>query len=100
MNMLALYIIIPIMVLAIAVAVVPVLVGSFRHNKAMQDGRLESVDSANEEADFWHRMLGHRSGRPLVKTPEMIADGEVTRVVAEPEDRVVVDGDSAWSAPR
>lgn len=98
--MLALYIIIPIMVLAVAVAVLPVLVGSFRHHKAMQDGTIESAESATKEADFWHRMLGHTRGRSLVKTPEMIADGEVTRVVAEPEDRVVVEGDSAWSPPR
>lgn len=98
--MLALYIIVPIMVLAVAVAVVPVLLGSFRHNRAMREGRIETAESASEEAAFWHRMLGHRKARHPLKTPELLDDAEVTRVVAEPADRVVIDGDSAWSPPR
>lgn len=98
--MLALYIIVPIMVLAVAIAVLPVLLGSVRHNRAMRHGKVESVASANEEADFWHRMLGHRSGRRPVRTPELLADGEVTRVFAKPEDRIEVDGDSTWTPSR
>lgn len=97
--MLALYIIIPIMVLAVVIAVVPVLVGSVRHNRAMREGRIETVGSADEEAAFWHRLLGHRSGRAPVKTPDLLGDDEVTRVIANPEDRVRVDGQSTWKSP-
>ncbi len=98
--MLALYIIVPIMVLAVAIAVLPVLLGSLRHNRAMRHGKVETVASADEEADFWHRMLGRGSGRRPVRTPDLLADGEVTRVIAKPEDRIAVDGDSSWSPRR
>jgi hypothetical protein len=42
-------------------------------------------------------MLGQQSGRRVVRTPELVADGEVTRVMAKPVDRIEVDDDSAWS---
>jgi len=45
-------------------------------------------------------MLGHRHGKRLVKTPELLSDGEVTRVIARPEENVEMDGDSAWTTPR
>ncbi len=98
--MFVLYIIIPIMVLAVAVAVMPVLFGSVRHNRAMREGRIETTETANQEAAFWHRMLGHRKGRQPVKTPELLPDAEVTRVVANSEDRTTIDGQSAWAPPR
>jgi hypothetical protein len=98
--MFVLYIIIPIMALAVAVAVVPVLVGSVRHNRAMRQGRVETTASATEEALFWHRMLGHRRGTQIVETPDMIPDAEVTRVIANPSDRVTVDSRSAWTVSR
>lgn len=98
--MLALYIIIPIMVLAVVIAVVPVLLGSFRHNHAMREGKLESAESAHEEAAFWARMLGRRHATHPVRTPELLTDNEVTRVTADPEDRIRVEGESAWTPPR
>jgi hypothetical protein len=98
--MLAFYIIIPIMVLAVVVAVVPVLLGSFRHNRAMREGQFETAESANEEAAFWGRMLGRRHGSRPVKTPELLTDDEITRVSANPEDRIRVEGESVWSPPR
>ena len=47
---------VPLMIASTAIAVVPVLLGSFRHNKE-PDTRFRS---AAQEADFWHHMLGHR----------------------------------------
>lgn len=93
-------IIIPLMVLAVVIATLPVLVGSIRHHRAMQTGRIESSESAQQEADFWHRMLGHRRGRRTIATPELVPDGEVSRTGANPEDRSDVDGASVWVTPR
>jgi len=94
------WIIAPIMAVGIAIATIPVLVGSIRHNRAMRSGRIETPESAREEAEFWHRMLGRRRGRGPVTTPELLTDDEVTRAVARPEDRRTVDGESVWTPPR
>lgn len=99
--MIALYVIIPVTVLAVVIAVVPVLLGSIRHNRAMRAGDIETTDSAGEEAALWHRMLGHRSGPRLLRTPDLLNDDEVARVVGEPEEKIeVVDGESAWKPRR
>jgi len=91
---------IPLMVLAVLVAVIPVLRGSVRHNRAMRAGRLETPETARQEADFWHRMLGRRRGRTVVATPELLDDNEVERTGARTEDRQTVDGVSVWTTPR
>lgn len=54
------YVTIPLMVMAVTVAVLPVLAGSFRHHRSMAEGQLETGTWAVQEADFWHHMLGHR----------------------------------------
>ena len=48
---------IPLMIAALAVAVVPVLVGSFRHDNAPE----VRFRSPAEESEFWHHLLGHHS---------------------------------------
>ena len=48
---------IPIMIVTTAIAVVPVLIGSFRHDKA-PEARFRSVA---EESEFWHDLLGHHT---------------------------------------
>lgn len=93
-------IIIPLMVLAVLVATIPVLRGSVRHNRAIRAGRIETTDTARQESDFWHRMLGRRRGSREVATPELLSDAEVERTVADSEDRQTVDGVSVWNTPR
>lgn len=93
----ALVIAIPLMVVGVIIATVPVLVGSIRHNRAMQAGQIETAESARQEADFWHRMLGHRHGRRVVATPELLSDDEVVRVGAPSEARRSADGDTLWT---
>jgi hypothetical protein len=93
-------IVIPLMVLGVVIATVPVLAGSIRHHRDMREGQIETQESAQAEADFWHRMLGRRRGRRVVPTPERVSDREVTRAGARTEDRRDVDGDSVWITPR
>jgi hypothetical protein len=93
-------IVIPLMVLAVLVATVPVLWGSVRHHRAMRDGRIETTETARQEAEFWHRMLGRRRRRGVVATPELLDDGEVARSGARSEDRRTVNGNSVWTTPR
>ena len=99
MLMTVLWIIVPLMVVAIAIATIPVLVGSVRHNRAMRSGRIETLESAREEADFWNRMLGRRRGHRAVPTPELLTDEEVARTSARPEHRQTVDVESVWITP-
>jgi hypothetical protein len=94
--MIALYIILPLMVLAIVIAVVPVLIGSVRHHRSLQSGRIETVESAAYEAEFWHHMLGHRRGASVATTPDLVSDAEVERVGRSPEDKVEHGGRSSW----
>ena len=102
--MLALYIVIPLMVLAVIIAVVPVLRGSIRHDRAMAAGELETGATADREADFWHRMLGHRKSRhaasAVVPTPDMVEESEIIRVGVPADDRLErPDGRTAWKSP-
>ncbi len=94
-----LVIVVPLMVLGVVIATVPVLVGSFRHNRAMRAGAIETPESARQEADFWHRMLGRRRDREVVATPGLLSDAEVARTGARTEDRREVDGESVWTTP-
>ena len=98
MNVLA--IVIPLMVLGIIIATVPVLLGSVRHDRAMQAGEIETAKSARQEADFWHRMLGHRPGRRVVATPDLLSDEEVARVGAPSEAHHTAGGKLLWTTPR
>ncbi len=98
--MTVLWIIVPLMILGVLIATIPVLWGSFRHNRAMRAGQIETNESAQEEADFWHGMLGRRRGRRVVSTPELLSDGEVERTGASPEDRHTVEGESVWITPK
>lgn len=96
----ALVIAIPLMVLGVIIATVPVLLGSVRHHRAVQAGLIETAESARQEADFWHRMLGHRRGHRVMATPELLSDEEVVRIGAPAEARHTVDGESLWTTPR
>lgn len=98
--MTVLMIVIPLMVLAVLIAIIPVLRGSVRHNRDMRAGRIETAETARREADFWHRMLGHRRDRQALATPELLDDSEVERTGARPEGRRTVDGVSVWETPR
>jgi hypothetical protein len=72
-----LYLTAPLMVAAIAIAVVPVLVGSLRHNRTPE----RPFGSVEQESDFWHHMLGHRAVEDHAPTPELIETGELLRVM-------------------
>jgi hypothetical protein len=99
LNMNVLLIVIPLMVLGVLIATLPVLVGSFRHNRAMRAGRIETAETARQEADFWHRVLGHRRDGRSVATPELLSDEEVERVGASREEHLTADGESVWTSP-
>lgn len=75
-----LWIIIPLAVLAIAVAVVPVLVGSVRHDHSVRDGEPATTDLAAREANRWHARLGRRTRR----APEELAPGTEATVGSDP----------------
>jgi hypothetical protein len=92
------YITIPLMVLAVAVAVLPVLLGSVRHHRAMIQRQLETPESADQEADFWHHMLGHRTVEDYAPTPDLVNDQEVLRV-GVPEERRIRTDPSVWRVP-
>ena len=71
------YLSVPLMVAAIAIAVVPVLVGSLRHNRTPE----RPFGSVQQESDFWHHTLGHRAVEDFSLTPELIETGELLRVM-------------------
>lgn len=89
-DMTVLLIVIPLMVLGVAIATVPVLLGSVREHRAVQSGRVETADSARQEADFWRRFLGRRRGHRLPVTPERLSDDEIARIgtLSEEENSV------------
>ncbi len=89
------YLTIPFMVLGVAVAVLPVLIGSFRHHKSLSEGRFETQESMAQEADFWHHMLGHRTVEDYAPTPDLVEDKEVLRVV--PAERMVNSDPTVWA---
>ncbi len=94
------WITVPLMVLGVLIATVPVLWGSFRHDRAMRRGEIETPELARQESDFWRRMLGRRRGRHVVTTPELLADDEIARIGAQRADGGRVDGKSVWITPR
>lgn len=51
------YILIPLMVIGVAIAVAPVLLGSIRQDRPLKGGATETVESAAREAAFWNRTL-------------------------------------------
>jgi len=71
------YFTVPLMIAAIAIAIVPVLVGSLRHNRAPE----RPLGSVEQESDFWHHMLGHRAVEDFAPTPERIETRELLRVM-------------------
>ena len=92
------YVTIPLMVLAVAVAVLPVLLGSVRHHRAMIQGKIETPESAAQEADFWHHMLGDRTVADFAPTPDLVDDKEVLRV-GVPEEQRISTYPSLWRVP-
>jgi hypothetical protein len=61
--MLILWLLIPLAVVAIAIAVVPVMVGSVRHDRSVKEGEPASTALAAREANRWHVRLGRRTRR-------------------------------------
>jgi len=82
-HMTWLYFAVPLMIVAVAIAVVPVLVGSFRHSNEPEI----HFRSVAQEADFWHHMLGHRTVEELAPTPDLVRNRDILRVV--PDDRIL-----------
>jgi hypothetical protein len=66
--MTVLWIIIPLAVVAIAIAVVPVLAGSVVHDKSVKEGDRPTTEQAVGEANHWHRRLG----RPIRRSPKQL----------------------------
>ena len=58
--MMILYLTIPLMLLVTAIAVLPVLLGSIRHQRSLVNEGLDTSSDMADEAGAWHRMLGHR----------------------------------------
>src|ERR1700674_207399 len=48
------WIIIPLAVLAVGIAVLPVLVGSFRHDRSVKEGAPATTQAAVREVNQWH----------------------------------------------
>jgi hypothetical protein len=94
-HMTLFYLTIPLMIVAVAIAVVPVLVGSFRHDKALENGHFETAESVGQESHFWHHMLGHGKAEDYAPTSDLVEDTEVLRVV--PADRMVGDEPTGWA---
>ena len=67
---------IPLMIAALAVAVVPVLVGSFRHDNAPE----VRFRSPAEESEFWHHLLGHHSVEDFAAPSHLVERGVVLHV--------------------
>jgi hypothetical protein len=65
------WIIIPLAVLAIGIAVLPVLVGSFRHDRSVREGAPATTEGAAREVNQWHSRLGRRMRR----TPRQLEPG-------------------------
>jgi hypothetical protein len=89
---------VPLMIVGVAIAVLPVLVGSARHHRSIMAGELETPESRAVEADFWHHMLGHRKVEDFAPTPDLVPDAEVIRVGVPAESLVSTDP-SVWRTP-
>jgi hypothetical protein len=83
----------------IVIATIPVLLVPFGTVEPCVR-EIETPESARQEADFWHRMLGHKRGRRVVATPELLSDGEVARTDAASDDHHIVEGQSVWITSR
>jgi hypothetical protein len=70
------WIIIPLAVLAIGIAVLPVLVGSFRHDRSVREGAPATTEGAVREVNQWHSRLGRRMRR----TPRQLEPGREATV--------------------
>lgn len=57
------WIIVPLAVLAIGIAVLPVLVGSYRQDRSIKEGAPATTRVAVHEANQWHSRLGRRMRR-------------------------------------
>jgi hypothetical protein len=77
--MIVLWILIPLAVLAIAIAVLPVLIGSIRHDHSIKEGAPATTGLAAREANFWHRRLGRRTRR----VPDQLQQGSEATVSPE-----------------
>ena len=65
-----LYVIVPLMVLGIVIAVIPVLVGSIHQDRSIREGMPANTYEAAREANRWHTTLGRRVRRtPRELTP-------------------------------
>ena len=62
-TMIVLWILIPLAVLAIGIAVLPVLIGSKRHDQSVREGEPASTQMAAREVNSWHARLGRRTRR-------------------------------------
>ena len=58
-----LWILIPLAVVAVAIAVVPVMIGSIRHDRSVKEGEPATTELAAREANRWHGRLGRRTRR-------------------------------------
>jgi len=97
--MIVFYLTIPLMLLAVAVAVLPVLVGSFRNHRPTTEGNVDTPKTRAQEANFWHQMLGHCKAEEFGPISDMVDDNEVLRVV--PAGRPIDTEPTAWaSKPR
>ena len=94
--MIALYITIPIMALAVFIAAGPVLIGSVRHHRSLQRGELDTQATAQQEAEFWHHTLGHRRAVLFAPTPQLVTEAEAERVGARSETYDPATGKSLW----
>ena len=74
------WIIIPLAVLAIGIAVLPVLVDSFRHDRSDKESAPATTQAAVREVNQWHRHLGQRIRRtPRELEPGRNATVDLTR---------------------
>jgi len=80
-TMTVLWLIIPLAVLAIAIAVVPVLVGSMRHDRSVKEGDPATTRLAAREANRWHARLGRRTRR----VPRQLEPGREATVASDPQ---------------
>ena len=71
MTMTTLWIIVLLAVFAIAIAVLPVLIGSYRHDRSVKEGTPASARAAADEVNQWHSRLG----RHIRRTPQQLEPG-------------------------
>ena len=90
------WIIIPLALLAIGIAVLPVLIGSFRHDRSVKEGTPATTQAAVREVNQWAPRLGRRMRRPGHVTPRFMAQaaGKVERFTGP---RIVVCSPSSKS---